>query len=98
MRKYLFIWILVLSSIQATFAQNNVLQVTGIVKDEANEPLIGVNIIIKDNPGLGAHSFPGSRSHRKSSSVSLCHKRPGPSSGPASSRLPLRRCRTGGRW
>ena len=54
MRKYLFIWILVLSSIQATFAQNNVLQVTGIVKDEANEPLIGVNIIIKDNPGLGA--------------------------------------------
>lgn len=54
MRKYLFAWILLLSCALNTFAQNEVIQITGVVKDELNEPMIGVNITIKDNPGLGA--------------------------------------------
>ncbi len=54
MRKYLLTWILFLSCTLTTFAQNDVLQITGVVKDELNEPMIGVNITIKDNPGLGA--------------------------------------------
>ena len=54
MKKHLFTWILFLSCTLTTFAQNDVLQITGIVKDEQNEPMIGVNITIKDNPGLGA--------------------------------------------
>ena len=54
MRKYLFTWILFLSCTLTAFAQNEVLQITGIVKDELNEPMIGVNVTIKDNPGLGA--------------------------------------------
>ncbi|WP_298648242.1 TonB-dependent receptor [uncultured Proteiniphilum sp.] len=40
------------------FAQNNdgakTLEVTGIVTDENNEPLIGANVVVKDVPGLGA--------------------------------------------
>lgn len=54
MRKYLFTWILFLSCALTTFAQNEVIQITGVIKDELNEPMIGVNITIKDNPGLGA--------------------------------------------
>lgn len=34
-------------------AQNNI-TVTGVVTDEKNEPLIGVNITIKDQPGFGS--------------------------------------------
>ena len=54
MRKYLFTWILYISCTLTTFAQNSVSQITGVVVDELNEPMIGVNITIKDNPGLGA--------------------------------------------
>ena len=40
------------------FAQNNggskTIEVTGIVTDKNNEPLIGANVIVKDIPGLGA--------------------------------------------
>ncbi|MDR0863372.1 MAG: TonB-dependent receptor, partial [Candidatus Symbiothrix sp.] len=34
------------------FAQQTV-EVKGVITDEHNEPLIGVNIVVKDNPGLG---------------------------------------------
>lgn len=54
MKKYLFTWILFLSCAMTAFAQNEVSEITGIVQDELNEPMIGVNITIKDNPGLGA--------------------------------------------
>ncbi|MDD2244979.1 MAG: TonB-dependent receptor [Dysgonamonadaceae bacterium] len=41
-----------------TFAQNNnvvqKIEVSGIVTDEFNEPLIGANVIVKDMPSLGA--------------------------------------------
>lgn len=54
MRKYLLTWIFFLSCALTTFAQNDVIQITGVVKDELNEPMIGVNITVKDNPRLGA--------------------------------------------
>ena len=34
--------------------QTNRIEVEGLVTDESKEPLIGVNVIIKDIPGLGA--------------------------------------------
>lgn len=50
--------ILFLFVIPIGFAQNNdgnkTLEVTGIVTDENNEPLIGANVVAKDVPGLGA--------------------------------------------
>lgn len=30
------------------------IEVTGLVTDEHNEPLVGVNVVVKDRPGLGA--------------------------------------------
>lgn len=53
MKKYILIWILYLSCSLTAFAQTTA-EVTGIVRDENNEPMIGVNIIIKDHAGLGA--------------------------------------------
>lgn len=54
MKKYILIWMLYLSYSFVAFSQNTTSEVTGIVKDENNEPMIGVNIIIKDHAGLGA--------------------------------------------
>lgn len=54
MKKYLLTWILCLSCTLTAFAQDTTIEVSGIVRDENNEPMIGVNIIIKDRPGLGA--------------------------------------------
>lgn len=54
MRRYLLTWVLFISCVFTTLAQNSVSQITGVVVDEMNEPMIGVNITIKDKPGLGA--------------------------------------------
>jgi TonB-linked SusC/RagA family outer membrane protein len=51
MKNFLLICLLLGFSVSA-IAQGNV-TVTGVVKDVHGEPLIGVNIIVKDMPGLG---------------------------------------------
>lgn len=53
MKKYLLMWVLLLGCLSTIWAQKNVSEITGTVLDENKEPLIGVNIVIKDNPGLG---------------------------------------------
>lgn len=52
MKKYLIICILLLGS-AIMWAQETVV-VTGVVTDGNKEPLIGVNITVRDIPGLGA--------------------------------------------
>ncbi|WP_444107002.1 SusC/RagA family TonB-linked outer membrane protein [Bacteroides sp.] len=52
MRHFLITCILLLSCSMSTWAQNIV--VTGVVTDAQKEPLIGVNVAVKDVPGLGA--------------------------------------------
>lgn len=52
MRHFLITCILLLSCSMGTWAQNIV--VTGVVIDAQKEPLIGVNVAVKDVPGLGA--------------------------------------------
>lgn len=52
MRHFLITCILLLSCSMGTWAQNIV--VTGVVTDAQKEPLIGVNVAVKDAPGLGA--------------------------------------------
>lgn len=44
---------LILVCIPSIYAQNQTIQVTGTVKDAHNEPLIGVNISVKNVSGLG---------------------------------------------
>ena len=53
MKKYLLMWVLLLGCLSTIWAQKSVSEITGTVLDENKEPLIGVNIVIKDNPGLG---------------------------------------------
>lgn len=36
------------------FAQEKTIEVTGVVTDMNKEPLVGVNVTVKDKPGLGA--------------------------------------------
>lgn len=36
------------------FAQEKTIEVTGVVTDTNKEPLVGVNVTVKDKPGLGA--------------------------------------------
>ena len=51
-RNFLIIYILLLVFSANAFAQETIV-VTGVVTDTNNEPLIGVNIIVSDVPGLG---------------------------------------------
>ena len=52
MRYFLITCILLLSCSISTWAENIV--VTGVVTDAQKEPLVGVNVTVKDVPGLGA--------------------------------------------
>ena len=52
MKKIYISFIVLLLSI-SSFSQENTIEVEGIVTDSHEEPLIGVNIIVKDIPGLG---------------------------------------------
>lgn len=52
MKKYLLIGILLLICSLPALAQDRV-EVTGLITDELDEPMIGVNIVVKDEPGLG---------------------------------------------
>ena len=48
-----FITICLLLVSVATFAQKKI-EVTGVVTDTNKEPLVGVNVTVKDQAGLGA--------------------------------------------
>lgn len=55
-KQFLLVWVLLWGCFGTIMAQNNQnasIEVSGIVVDENNEPLIGANIVIKDKPGLG---------------------------------------------
>lgn len=52
MKNIFTIWVLLFLCLSNVFAQEKV-EVTGIVTDESDEPLIGVNITVSDVPGLG---------------------------------------------
>lgn len=61
MKRYIFNLFLLFCCTFSLYAQNssvevqtNKIEVEGLVTDEYKEPLIGVNVIIKDIPGLGA--------------------------------------------
>ncbi|WP_080906037.1 TonB-dependent receptor [Parabacteroides sp. Marseille-P3160] len=56
MNRFFIAFILLLSLAWEAYSQNGgkQIEVTGTVMDENKEPLIGVNIIVKDVPGLGA--------------------------------------------
>src|SRR5690606_31710921 len=55
MKKYIIILMLVLGGFTHSFAQNGkiMVTVTGKVSNEQNEPLAGVSVIVKNEPGLG---------------------------------------------
>lgn len=53
MKKYILTLILLLGCSLTISSQEAQSEITGTVKDEAGEPLIGVSIVIKDSPGLG---------------------------------------------
>ena len=59
MKKYIlfFLSLLFIGTTQGIYAQNaddnQLVEVSGIVLDETDEPLPGVNIVIKDRPGMG---------------------------------------------
>jgi TonB-linked SusC/RagA family outer membrane protein len=52
MKKLLLI--LLLASINAVVSFAQTITVSGVVTDSKNEPLIGVNVVVKDQPGFGA--------------------------------------------
>lgn len=54
MKKVFSLYIMLLCLCMTIMAQQSTVVVTGIVTDESKEPLIGVNVTIKDKPGLGA--------------------------------------------
>ncbi|SQC98150.1 Outer membrane receptor for ferrienterochelin and colicins [Bacteroides ovatus] len=54
MRRKSFITICLLWIFMSLSAQEKKIEVTGVVTDMNNEPLIGVNVTVKDQAGLGA--------------------------------------------
>lgn len=55
MKRYIAIWLLLICSSLGVFA-DDLITVTGNIRDEFGEPLIGVNITVKNEPGLGTIS------------------------------------------
>ncbi|MBE8721709.1 SusC/RagA family TonB-linked outer membrane protein [Sphingobacterium pedocola] len=56
MRKFIFILMAIIASVTCIYAQDTTqvaITVTGIVLDEQQEPLQGVTVTVKDQPGLG---------------------------------------------
>lgn len=53
MKKFILIILLIIGWGNIMFAQEKDFEVTGVVTDQNKEPLIGVSVVIKDNPGLG---------------------------------------------
>lgn len=54
MKKYLLILVtLILTFPLDIIAQEETINVTGIVRDSQGELLVGVNIVVKDRPGFG---------------------------------------------
>lgn len=54
MRKIFFLFLLVVGYASVSYAQKQQVEVTGIVTDVNKEPLIGVNVIVKNIPGFGS--------------------------------------------
>lgn len=57
MRKYIIMFLLALCTpivVQAQEEQQKIVEVSGVVTDEAGEPLIGVSVIVKNSTGFGA--------------------------------------------
>ena len=54
MKKYLSLCIMLLCLCSTVMAQQEKIVVKGVVTDENKEPLIGVNVSVKDMPGLGS--------------------------------------------
>ena len=53
MKKIFLLFLLVIGCISASYAQEQQIEVTGTVTDVNKEPLIGVNITVKNMPGFG---------------------------------------------
>ncbi|SHE41182.1 TonB-linked outer membrane protein, SusC/RagA family [Bacteroides faecichinchillae] len=53
MKKLFFLFLLVVGYTTASYAQEQQIEVTGIVTDGNNEPLIGANVTVKNMPGFG---------------------------------------------
>lgn len=53
MKKHLLIYVFFLGCSLTMLSQETKMKVTGTVSDDSGEPLIGVSIAIKDNPGVG---------------------------------------------
>ena len=53
MKKVVVLLFLVLGIINVSYAQEQQIEVTGIVTDANKEPLIGANIVVKNMPGFG---------------------------------------------
>jgi TonB-linked SusC/RagA family outer membrane protein len=71
MKKQIVTWLLILSAVPTLWAQKSTGEVTGVVLDENKEPLIGVNIVIKDNPGLGTITDVDGKYHIKATSYQV---------------------------
>ena len=56
MRNIILLFLLIVGWTTTAYAQNEQekLEVTGIVTDARNEPLVGVNVTVKNVPGVGA--------------------------------------------
>jgi len=53
MKKYISIILLLFVSTISLFAQNTDAEITGLITDENNQPLIGVSVVVKDRSGMG---------------------------------------------
>jgi len=53
MRKYITIILLLFVSTISLFAQSTDAEITGLVSDKNNQPLIGVSVVVKDRSGMG---------------------------------------------
>ena len=53
MKKIFLLFWLVIGCMNASYAQEQQIEVTGVVTDNNKEPLIGANITVKNMPGFG---------------------------------------------
>ena len=63
MRNVILLFLLIVGWTTTVYAQNEqeTIEVTGIVTDPKNEPLIGVNVTARNMPGFGAITDQGSQ-------------------------------------
>ena len=49
-------WMFLFCFAQNIFAQSEMIQITGTITDESNEPMVGVSVYVKHEPGFGTSS------------------------------------------